>query len=407
VAAEIFPGIYRAVIEVTDDPQQRKRYRVRVANIHPPAVEVNHLPWAELGTAFGGGQFGDLPAYEVGDPVWVMFEGADRRFPVVMGGILNFEGGIPPLPVEQSGDYTRTSKRWTRIDRIGNKIEMSPLAEEQWVKLETADGSFVKVSGRDGTITVQAEGRVVIQAKSVQIEGAETITATTVALTADVEETATLRCRGVVNIRATDEINIGEYEPPTTPVTVPVPETTLAINIKAAQSVKIESAGTLDVDSSGVTTIDSASTLAMKSVSAMSIETDANLSITVEGAATIDVEGNLTATVQGNALLDVNGTTTIDGTGNITIEGGADIEVTATSQFTITAGAAFEVQGNANIEVTANANLSLTCVGEMALDSNSVIELTAPIVRLNATSLAEVLSGGVARVNGGTVLLGS
>lgn len=403
---ERFPGLYRGSIEVVNDPEQRKRYRVRVGNIHPQEVETDHLPWAELGATFGGGNFGDLPAFKIGDPVWVMFEAGDRRLPVIMGGILNFEGGIPPLPSEQTGDYERTTQRWVRVDRVGNKIEMSPLDEEQWIKLETPDGSYVRVSARDGGIVLNAEGRVVIQCQAADVTAEESITAVTKQLVADVEDEATLRVRGTVNIRAEDEINIGEYQPPTTGATPPLPETTPTINIKAASVVKVESADLIDVDATGEIQVDSASKITVKSVNDMRLESDAKLDIVVEGDATLDIEGKLTATVQGDALLDVEGTTTIESAQKIEVNGSADIEVNATSTFTVTAGSNFSIDGNANIAVDATGNMDLTAGGLMTLSSNSRIELSAPVVTIDAQSLAELLGGSTVRVDGGVILIG-
>lgn len=403
---EQFPGLYRGAIEVSSDPEQRKRYRVRVANVHPQEVESDHLPWAELGATFAGSYFGDLPAFEVGDPVWIMFEAGDRRFPVIMGGILNFEGGLPPLPSEQTGDYERTSKRWVRLDRAGNKIEMSPLDDELWVKLETPDGSFVQVSARDGGVSIRAEGRVNIACQAANIQAAESITATTKKLVADVEDEATLRCLGVTNIRAATEINIGEYQPPTTGTGLPVPETTPTINIKAADLVKIESANLIDVDATGEIQVDSASKITIKAVNDLKLETDAKLTILAQGDTLIDLEGKLDLQVTGDVTMDVTGTTTLNGSQKVEINGSADIEVNATSTFKITAGSNITIDGNASVAIDATANMDLSCTGQMSLQSNSRIELSAPVVTIDAQSLAEVKAGSVVQVDGGIILIG-
>lgn len=402
--SEVYGGTYRGLVEITADPEQRKRYRVRVTNIHPPEVEADHLPWAELGGIFGGGGFGDIPAFEVGDWVWVMFEGGDRRFPVIMGSVLNFDGGLPPLPAEQTAAYERTSKRWTRIDRAGNKIEMSPLEDELWVSIDTPDGSRIRVSAKDGTIELQASGRVMVVAPSVQIVDADSVVATTRILTADVLETATLRCQGTTNIRAADELNIGKYAVPGS--IPPQDETTLVINIEAADEIKIESGALIDIDAAGEIQIDGQSKITVKSASDFRIESDAALEIVVQGDVTLDVEGALTATVQGNASLDIEGETTIDSALKITIECGAAIEVNAASQFTLTAGAAFSIEGDTTLRIEAGANLDISCGAILKLDATSQIELTAPIIKLTADSLAEMTSGGQARVDGAVVFIG-
>lgn len=403
---EKFPGTYRASIEVVADPEQRKRYRVRVGNVHPQEVESDHLPWAEIGATFAGSFFGDIPAFEVGDPVWVVFEAGDRRYPVIMGGILNYEGGLPPLSSEQTGDYARTSKRWTRIDRAGNKMEMSPLDDELWIKLETPDGSYVRVSARDGGVEVRAEGRVNILCQSANVQAAESATVRTKTLIADVEDETLLRCQGVTNIRAATVVNIGEYQPPTTGATAPLPETTPTINIKAAQTVKVESAGLLDVDAAGEIQIDSASKVTLKAVNDLKLETDAKLTILAQGDTLIDLEGKLDLLVTGDVTMDVDGTTKIESAQKIEILGAADIEVSAISTFTINAGADFLVDGNASVRLAAVANLDLMCGGIMSLGSDSQIVMAAPVVTIDADSLAEVLSGSTVRVDGSVILIG-
>ena len=404
VATEQYGGLYRGVVENASDPEQRKRYRVRVANIHPPEVESDHLPWAELGGVFGGSLFGDIPAFMVDDTVWVMFEGGDRRFPVVMGGVLNFDGGLPPLPAEQTSEYDRTSMRWTRLDRVGNKLEMSPLEDELWILLSTPDGSQVRLSAKDGTIVLQAEGRVSIIAPAVQIVDAETVVATTKSLVADVQDTTTLRCLGVTNIRAADEINIGKYAVPGS--TPPQDETTLTINIEAADTIKIESGGLIDIDGAGEIQIDGQSKITVKSASDFKIESDAGLTILVQGDTVIDLEGKLTMTVLGDTTLDVDGTLTIESAQKIEINCTTEIEVTANSSFTLTGGGAFQIDGNTTLKLTSGANLDVECGAILKMTATAQILLEAPIIKIDADSLAELTSGGQTKVDGALVFVG-
>jgi len=401
---ETYPGVYRAAIEVTSDPEQRKRYRVRVSNVHPPEVESDHLPWAEHAVAFGGGSFGDIPAFEVGDPVWVMFEGGDRRFPVIVGGILNFEGGLPPLPAEQTAEYDRTSKRWTRIDRVGNKIEMSPLDDELWITVETPDGSRIRVGARDGTIELRGEGRIQLTAPAVQIVDADQVTANTRILIADVTEETTLRCGGVTNIRAADEINIGEYQPPGSPP--PLPERSQVINIKAADTIVVESAGLLDVDVAGEIQVDGQSKITIKSASDLKIESDAALTILAQGDTLIDLEGDCQLQVQGNVVLDLEGTLTVDAALKIEVNCNAAIEVNAASTFTLTADGDFDIEGSVNMTIDAGANMDVTCGAILTLQATSRIELSAPTIRIDAGSLVELLGGSTTRIDGGVILIG-
>lgn len=406
--SETFPGIYRGVIEDLEDPELRKRYRVRVVNVHPAAVETPHLPWAELGGGFGGQTFGDIPAYEVGDEVWVMFEAGNRRFPVVIGGILNFSGGLTPLPPEQTGnDYPETQKRWIRVDRAGNKIEMSPLDEELWVRIVTPDGSFVKVSAADGSITLSAEGRVRLVAPNVQIQATEELNIETPKLIADVSDECTIRGGDTVNIRGASVVNIGEYTPPDATGLGAIPETTDLVSIKAVNMVKIESADLIDVDSGGE--------LQVSSVGKITVHGDADMDLTLDGNLLLDVEGNVNA--------DIEGTLTIDAAQKILIEGQTDIEVNAQANFLITnagstfdinaqaalnlhAGADMSIDADATLTIDAAAALDITCSASMSLTAQAQLTLDAPIITISASSILDMSGASTAVLDGGVVLIG-
>ena len=404
---ELFPGIYRGIIEDLADPELRKRYRVRVVNVHPAAVETAHLPWSELAGGFGGQTFGDIPAYENGDEVWVMFEAGNRRFPVIIGGILNYSGGLTPIPPEQTGsDYPETQKRWIRVDRAGNKIEMSPLDEELWVRLITPDGSFVQVSAADGSVLLSGEGRVQITAPNVQIQATEEMNIETPKLIADVSDECTIRGGDVVNIKGANVINVGKYTPPDTAIPS-LPEESLVVNIEAADLIKIESGDVIDIDAAGVMTVDV--------VDKITITGGADLDMVVAGNVLLDVEGTVEA--------DIEGTLTINAAEKIQIDGQADIEVNAAADFTITnAGTSFEINAATNFDLNAGANmniaadamlaissvgtLDISCDSSLTISAGVAIELEAPVITLSATSILDMSGSSVSMLDGGIILVG-
>lgn len=83
-----FNSLYRGVVEDNIDPKNLGRCRVRVPSIHgslryPPSS----LPWARplvLSSVSKGRGSVCLP--DIGDIVWVLFEGDDREFPIYFGG---------------------------------------------------------------------------------------------------------------------------------------------------------------------------------------------------------------------------------------------------------------------------------------------------------------------------------
>jgi len=158
-------GCYRGVIADTADPEIRGRYRVRITVIHPDDLEVQFLPWAEMAGAFAAKDASDLPHYEVGERVWVMFEGGDPEFPVILGGWVSQFGGTPDLPVENAGNYTENRKRWRRQDRTGNVIELSELNGERHVLIQSG-GAIIRVTQRGDTIILDTEGVVEVKGGS-------------------------------------------------------------------------------------------------------------------------------------------------------------------------------------------------------------------------------------------------
>jgi len=161
------PGIYRAVVAGVDDPEERGRYQVRIPLFHDDAVPVEHLPWAEQ-VVFAGKGFGDVPNYDVGDLVLVAFEGGDYEYPFIMGGWLSQSQGIPDLPPEQREDYATTRKRWMRMDRSGNLIEMSEVDDELRIRIKSGNAEVV-VSQIDNSINIAASGPVNISAERAEI----------------------------------------------------------------------------------------------------------------------------------------------------------------------------------------------------------------------------------------------
>lgn len=83
-----WPGCYRGKVESIDDPDRLGRVRARVWAVHRDDANTpdEALPWAEVNESGGGGyDYGSFDPPPVGSGVWVMFEGGDPDFPVVIG----------------------------------------------------------------------------------------------------------------------------------------------------------------------------------------------------------------------------------------------------------------------------------------------------------------------------------
>lgn len=151
---DVYPGIYRGVVEDVEDPQKRKRVRVRVIGVHPDELDTPLLPWAEIACMPAAAQAGDLFPVEQGDRVFVQFEAGDRRHPLVTGFWVARPAGLNDIPSDATVDYSRTQRRWLRIDRVGNTLEMSEVAEESWLRLVSGAAEVV-LDQKDGSVTIK------------------------------------------------------------------------------------------------------------------------------------------------------------------------------------------------------------------------------------------------------------
>lgn len=393
-------GLYRGVVEDVNDPTENKRYRVRVLNVHREGIPVNSLPWAEL-CVIGGKGFGDLPHYEVGDLVRVMFENGDRRFPIIMGGWLSYAGGMADVPSEQTADYPRTQRRWVRYDRNGNKVVMD---EEQQLIEVTSGQSKVTIRGGDGAIVIQTDGVVELRSPRVSVIGATQVDLEAETVFAEVSGTTTLNAEGTVNVRGGDEVNIGEYTPPNTP---PIPKTTPVVNIKAAQQVNIESTQALSVQVGTTATFDVTGDVLIDGAANVTIDGAASVKVLSDGPCEVEAQTVSLKSTGGEIKLESATDLTIDvgNAANVTIQGQA--EITATGPLTLKAqsGASIEVTGTCDLDV--QGTLTAKASGLASLESDSVLELRAPVINLEADNTLNLTSSGVARLDGSTILVGA
>lgn len=400
----IFPGVYRGVIEDANDPEQRKRYRVRVFMLHPDGVPSENLPWAES-SLFAGKMFGDIPAFEQGDTVFVMFEGGNRRFPVVMGGFMAASAGIPDAPAEQRGNYPETQSRWVRLDRVGNLIEMSPLPEERWIRIQSGE-AVVTLRMNDGSVEVRSNSQVQVTAPQVAVDATEQVTVKTKTLIAQVDETATIRSADVVNIQGSTKINIGRYEDPILgPLT---PQTTDEVDVRANDNVKVESGGTIDVDATSNITVDTESSFALTAQTEVTIEGVNKVTVTSDGDVEVNSEANVKVSAAQNVEVTADQKVVIDAATSVEVTGQQGVTIKASASNMVIEAEAGNVnltaQGNVNVQAQANATIEST--GPLTLKSSTQVKLEAPLIDVTAQTKATIDGGAVSEIKGGLVNIG-
>lgn len=83
-----YTSIYRGIVEDNVDSEGLGRCKIRVPSVHGELTyPIDILPWARplVLTPVKSGR-GSVNLPDVGDVVWVFFEGADKEFPVYVGG---------------------------------------------------------------------------------------------------------------------------------------------------------------------------------------------------------------------------------------------------------------------------------------------------------------------------------
>lgn len=156
---EFFPGVYRGVVEDVNDPEERLRVRVRIHLIHDDSIPNEHLQWCEVFTDE------DRPLQK-GNRVAILFEGADRNFPFVLGRWLAAPAGLNDLKPERTSNFAANRNRRMIYDDADNLIELN--ASRRYVRVKSGN-SEVRLVQADDSIQITANGPVTVQAKRANI----------------------------------------------------------------------------------------------------------------------------------------------------------------------------------------------------------------------------------------------
>lgn len=119
-------GLYYGEIRDAEDPEKRRRYRVRVHTLHGADVPDNVLPWADH-VIVGGKFWGDWPGFAVGDRVIVGFFSGNPHFPIILGAWVNASAELLDTPPDLAVRYAEGRRRWLRVDRVGNYMELNEI----------------------------------------------------------------------------------------------------------------------------------------------------------------------------------------------------------------------------------------------------------------------------------------
>ena len=129
-----YPSIYRGIVEDNKDPKNLGRCKIRVPSVHGELTyPIDILPWARpvvLSPVKKSRGSVNLP--DVGDIVWVLFEGSDKDFPVYFGGTyatgdVEVDNNIVDFYIEGNDKISYNRSSHTYDIKIGDRhILVSP-----------------------------------------------------------------------------------------------------------------------------------------------------------------------------------------------------------------------------------------------------------------------------------------
>jgi uncharacterized protein involved in type VI secretion and phage assembly len=168
-------GVAVAVVTQNKDPEGQCRVKVSYPWYDPPRESY----WARLATPMAGGDRGIVTIPEVGDEVLVIWEREDVRFPCVIGGVWN--GKDPPPETNADGKNnkrlikSRSGHRLLFDDGTPGVVELSlqdgkkVRFDDQSVSLEDENGNHFEIDSASGSVEINANGKLTINAASVEI----------------------------------------------------------------------------------------------------------------------------------------------------------------------------------------------------------------------------------------------
>lgn len=396
-------GPYRAVIEDIDDPEERKRYRVRVFDVHRDEQPINTLPWAEF-CVFAGKGFGDIPHFDAGDNVFVEFEKGDRRWPIIIGGWLSYVGGTNDLPTEQTGDYAETQQRWMRIDRANQLIEMDPTPGETKIRIRSGEAQ-IEIRQDDGAVEIVCDTRIIAKAPQVQVLDTTEVFVDSGKVFVSVDDEATVVSEDALNLRAANQISIGRYEDELTGALTP--KTSDVVDVRADSSLKLESGNTLDVDAAGQADVDVVGPFNVTGQADANLRSTADFLVHSDSKVRVDAPEVEIVSTGTTVTIDAASDVVVNAANDVSVVGAGSVSVEATGNaVSITAGANCTIDAGANCTIDAAGSATVTVTGLMRVESDTRIELEAPTIDLTATAQLSIDGGTTTTIDGSVVLIG-
>jgi uncharacterized protein involved in type VI secretion and phage assembly len=155
------PGVVIALVTDVKDPDNQGRVKLKFPWLSDDYVS----DWARVAYQGAGKQRGWIAMPEVGDEVLVAFELQDFDRPMVLGGLYNGIDTMPPGPNDLVDGGSGAINRRSLVSREGHRIDLlDQTGSKEGVRLATKDEKLlIHIDKTNTTITVQADGKVMIE----------------------------------------------------------------------------------------------------------------------------------------------------------------------------------------------------------------------------------------------------
>jgi uncharacterized protein involved in type VI secretion and phage assembly len=153
-------GKYRAVVTNVNDPECMGRVMVNC----PALFGETESNWCFICVPFASTSSGIWFPPNVGDLVWLEFEGGDTRYPIVTGYWFKSQSS----PVSNAGGvYLDNTKRYRIYTPKGNLIELNDIDGQEAVTISSKDGTTLTMSNNKVTITGDVEVSGTVKASNI------------------------------------------------------------------------------------------------------------------------------------------------------------------------------------------------------------------------------------------------
>ena len=145
---------YRGIVVDNNDPQGKGRVKVRIPQIYGVStddvsfVATPNIPWATCAVLPAGNDSGSFLPPNIGDTVFITFEGGQPNYPIYFGGIYTIRREDDKDVEKAVGSYNIFKNQYVAVDKDDLPQEVKSGTER--VLYKSLKGATIYIDDRDG-----------------------------------------------------------------------------------------------------------------------------------------------------------------------------------------------------------------------------------------------------------------